>query len=1221
MMQRRRHVVTLFLLFLFGSGLVAAAQSTLASISGQVEDTTHASIPNAQILLHRVESNSDRTVQADSSGTYTGLNLEPGVYDVTVSLAGFATSVQRGVHLDPRQHLLLDVTLTAASVAETVQVDASAAGAINTENAQISAALSARDVLDLPANYRGAGSTSPLDVIQTLPGVQPDSGAYPPQPSASPAPGIKFSIQGGLPSQSETTIDGISAQNQTTNNILGDAFPSAESIAEIRVDSVNNNAEYGQPGEITTVTKSGGNQLHGSAFWYFQNSAFDAVPYGTDRANKPKKVANDFGGSIGGPVYLPHLYHGRDKTFFFATYEGLRFPQSEVLQALVPTVLEKQGNFSQETSSLTNPFTGGTYANQTLPAISKQAAAFLPFYPDPNFGGNESFATALATTGYNYLSTRRRDITSNQYDLRGDQTLGQKGTVFARFTSKNIAQVQPVDLTLPNSAAIGQYRIFATVLNYAFTPRLANEFRFGFTLEQDGSTSPYNGAAQANAAGFTGVGPQYPFNGIAHLGFDTGTITPIGERLNSTEQSRVFQYVDNVTLVRGGHTLRVGVDVRHLAAITPLDFSPSDNYGNFFFSNTNSFTGQQFADFLIGAPYQTQIDNVTANNNGASDAYAAYGQDNWKATSKLNLTFGLRYEFHPAFADKGGNIGNFDPTVAKSGTLLYPAGFSGNLAPAELANLNACATAGVNNPYATNAVVNGAPCTPVLSNTQAGLPAGLRTSPHLRFEPRFGFAYRPFGNERTAIRGGAGYYNITTSGALFYALTGTLQSNVQTFNNTPTASGAPSFVFPNISTASTNIFASGNFQPAYGSVAFNSAVDIHWHDPYSLQTNLSIDHDFGRGFGLRLSYVGLHTWHLVWQPELNELPLSSTTAAINQPRTAFNYPNFYSIAERSTSAQADYHSGQVELSHRFNQGLSFSTAYTLAKNLSDDQGTAGAFAQAGSFVDEQGGYYATSTTNRHLDYGNVTGTRRQRWLTTSVYELPVGQGKRFLGRANHATDLLIGGWQVSGIFVLQTGPFLTAYLPSGGADPSGTGSGSLFSRQQRPDRVANGNTSRHTRAQWFNDAAFACPGGRGANGTSGFASLQNTTIPNPFTLPGSPPGTTQPVTIPACIVGSNNADPATGQMQAPIGRFGTESVGDLVGPGSVVFSSGLSKGFHLTERFNLRAEGTFTNILNHTNLADPTLDVTSANFGQITQARGSDFGGNRTGQVSMKLEF
>ena len=281
-------------------------------------------------------------------GSYTALNLEPGTYNVTFSLEGFATARRDNVHLAARQQLRLEIELGVASVAQSITVDASNAGAITTEDASIHDTLSARDVLDLPANYRGAGSTSPLNVIQTLPGVQPDSGTYPPQPSASPNPGIKFSIQGGLPSQSETTVDGISAQNQTSNNILADAFPLAESIAEVRVDGVNNNAEYGQPGEITTVTRSGTNHPHGSVFWYFQNQALDAIPYGSDAANKPHKVSNDFGGSAGGPVLIPRIYDGRNKTFFFGTYEGLRYPQTAIIHDVVPTVRMKQGDFSQE---------------------------------------------------------------------------------------------------------------------------------------------------------------------------------------------------------------------------------------------------------------------------------------------------------------------------------------------------------------------------------------------------------------------------------------------------------------------------------------------------------------------------------------------------------------------------------------------------------------------------------------------------------------------------------------------------------------------------------------------------------------------------------------------------------------------------------------------------------------------------------------------------------
>ncbi len=1180
-MFARKH---LFLLFIFGAGLTASGQSTLGSIFGAVHDPQGALVSNATVTLHRQQSNTDRTARTGQDGQYTALNLDPGTYSVETRAAGFATATAQNLSLDARQQLHFDIQLSIAGK-ESITVNATDAGTIDTDNAGISAALSPEAVLDLPANYRGAGSTSPLNVIQTLPGVQPDSGSFPPSASASPNASIKFSIQGGLPSQSETTVDGISAQNQTTNNIQSDAFPSAESIAEIRVDGVNNNAEYGQPGEITTVTKAGTDHYHGSLFWYFQNSAFDATPFGS--ASKPKKVANDFGANVGGPI--PGLTRGRYKTFGFGTYEGLRFPQAQTVQYVVPTILEKQGNFSQEVATLTNPFTGAAYPNASL-IPNPSAAALLSLYPDPNINVGESVQGVLSNTSgptYNYVANKRNDITSNQFDARLDEAIGSRSTLFARFTSKQISQTVPETLAIPNGTQYAHYRIFATAFSFALTPNLVNEARFGFTLEGDGTGNPLNGAALTNAAGFNGIQKSFPYNGIPFLGFQqiTSNQTNVnGSRLAQVERSRVFQYVDNLTWQRGAHTLRFGGDIRHLSAYTPLSINGfGDNYGTFFFNQSQSFTGNEFADFLAGVPFQTETDTVTSDNNGATSAYALYAQDTWKTTSNLNLSFGLRYELHPGFHALNGDIGNFDPSVPKSGTFLYPAGYANLLSVPELAGFNACATAGVNNPAATNATVNGAPCTPVLTNTQAGLPAALRSTPRLRLEPRFGLAYRPFGTDKVAIRGGVGYYNVTTSGALFYALTGALQSNLQIFYNSVMPGKGPLFSFPNVSAAAAN---AGN---PIGSGTFYTSVDTNWHDPYSLQTNLSVDTDLGHDYGLRVSYIGLKTWHLVWQPNLNMLQPSTTTLATTQPRSAFPFPNFFSIESRNTEAQAVYHSGQIELSHRFAHGYSFDTAYTLAKNLSDDQGTYGSFQQGGSFVDEQGGYYATDSYNRHLDYGNVTGTRRNRWLTTGVYRLPVGQGKRFAGAANRFEELAVGGWQLSGIFLLQSGPYLTAYVPSNVIDPSGTGSGTLFGRQQRPDRIGSSRSAHRSASGWFNKDAFSCPGT-----TIGIASL------------------TEKNGVQPCTVGATTA---------PIGRFGTESLGDLEGPGTVSLSTGLSKDFAIREGVKLRAEGTFTNILNHTNLADPNLDVTNPSFGVISQARGSDFGGNRTGQVSVKLEF
>jgi hypothetical protein len=1177
--------VLLFVLLFAAGASPALAQSILSSISGAVRDSSGAVVPNTKIVLHRTETNSDRTVTSDKAGNYEALNIEAGLYDITATAPGFATTVGTGITLIARQQLQYDITLKVTATNETVTVSGAGAGVIDTENAQISAALTPRDVLDLPANYRGAGSTSPINVVQALPGVQPDTAPYPPTPSTHPQPSLKFSLQGGLPSQAETTIDGISAQNQTNNNIQGDAFPSAEAVSEIRVDGVNNNAEYGQPGEITTVTKSGTNQLHGSAYEYLQNQFLDATPYGTNAANKPHKVANDFGASLGGPVVIPHLYHGRDRTFFFGDYEGLRYPQSNVLQALVPTAAMKQGNFSQEvTAPLTNPFNGGTYLNNTVP-INASSAKFLQFYPDPSPQfANESLQQAVANTGYNYLSTRRDDISSNQFDARGDQVFGERAAAFARYTWKNANQLQPQDLTLPNSNSFAQYRILASSFNYNFSPRVVNEFRFGFTLERDGNANPFDGAAFTDTTGLNGITPAF-YNGLPHLNF--GQIYSIGYRMGFEERSRVFQYTDNLTWQVGPHSLKFGTDIRHLIAHTEAGGStPAGNYGNFYFNSGSgsTATGQEFADFLVGVPYQSQTETIRADNNAAANAYAFYAQDTWKATSNLTLNFGVRYEYHPALASTNGLVGNFDPSVPLSGKLIYQAGYASTLSVEELANVNACSTAGVNNPYATNGPQNGAPCTPVVSNKEAGLPSGLRNAPTLRFEPRFGFAYRPFGNDRTAIRGGVGYYNITTTGALFYATEQTLQSNFQTFTNTYSPTG-PTFAFPN-TTSNGNVFV-----PSFGSLYFYASIDTNWHDPYSLQSNLSIDHDFGHNVGARISYVGLHTWHLVWQPEYNQLPKSSTTLSSSQPLSAHPFPNFYAITARSTAAQADYHSVQGELSHRLNNGLSFDSTYTYAKNLADNQGTNGAYAVTpSSFVDEQGGYNPTDSYNQHQDYGNVSATRRHRWLSTAIYELPVGRGKRFGTNMGRFADIAVGGWQLSNIFLMQSGTFLTAYLPNYDIDPSGTGSGPQGGANQRPDRNGNGNAGPHSRNAFWNNNAFACPG------QTGYASL-----------------------APSAATGVTPCDVGVGSL--PIGRFGTESQGDLTGPRTVSLSSGVSKSINITEGVRLRGEATFTNVLNHTNLADPKNDISQSNFGQITQSRGSDFGGNRTGQLSLKLEF
>ena len=1142
-------------LALLTSPVTVLAQSTQGVILGNVKDASGSLVTGAEVRITNVEEGITRVTTTNAAGDYRVADLKPSHYKIETSKSGFSTEVIQGIVLTARQELRRDVTLQVSAVRQEIVVTDTATP-INTENGSISSSVDSRNVLDLPANYRGNGSTSPLALIQTLPGVQPDNDAG------------SFSVQGGLPSQSETSVDGISTQNTTSNFPLSDAFPSAESIAELRVDGVGNNAEYGQPGEVTSISKAGTNSLHGALFWYHQNRAFDSHAFGDEPGFKPQKIGNDFGFTVGGPVLIPHVYSGRNKTFFFATYEGFRFPRGQSVQETVPTDLMRSGDFSNEVGSgvLLNPFTGLPYANNTIPssAITAASQQFLTLYPSPNTGD----LTTLHKN--NYTSSKDSSYYSSQFDIRGDQNLGSRAQLFARYTWKNVHTKAPNALLVPSSDNIDQYRILVLSFNYTLKPTLLNEFRFGFTLNPSGSTNSFDGPGFANKATLTGVGPTFPFNGIADLGFSSVISNLSADRLSSITKSRVFQFNDNVEWTKGRHAFKFGFDLRKIEAVTPLGFFGADNYGTFSFSGT--FTGNDFANFMLGLPDQTNYDVVSHDNDGRSLHYHLFAQDNWQVTPRLTLTYGLRWEFHPAYHDPSGNIGNFDPSVPRSGRVVYPDGKQALLSAGFLANFNACPAPDQ----------NGAPCTPVLSNSEAGLPSGLRTATKHRFMPRFGFAYRPFNNEKTAIRGGFGVYNITLLGRNFYSLTGTLQSDTRTFNNFESPTG-PAYQWPAI-----NPGGSGLGNPSYGSAYFGTANDIKWKDPYSMQWNLSVDHELPGGIGVRVSYIGMKTNQLVWAPNLNDMT-PSTTWAGGRPLSDRPFPNWGTIQVRSNGATALYNSMQMEVHRNFRSGLSFNTSYTLAKNVADNQGP-----DIRGFAGENGGARATYRFNRHLDYGNVYGTRRQRWLTTAIYELPFGRGKTFGRNMGWLANSIVGGWQMSNIFVWQTGPYLSPYFSGG--DPSGTGSGDPFGRDQHPDRVGSGVPQHRNRTNWIDPSAFICPGQTGWN-------------------PGD-----------NCTIGSGKS---AADSQAPIGRFGNSGVGIIEGPGTVNLSTALSKSVDIGERVKLKASVSFTNVLNHTNLSDPDLNISDprnpnspgSGFGTISSARGSDFGGSRTGQVSLRLEF
>lgn len=1122
-----------------------AAQSTYGTILGSVKDSSGGALPNATISLTNVDKNETKRTATNSAGDYSLLNILPAHYSLSVEAKGFETFSATDILLVSRQTLRVDATLQVGQVSQTVTVNETEIGTIATDSQVIQETFTPQQLMNLPANVRAGGNTSPYNFLQVLPGVQADDSG-------------NFSIQGGIPSQTQYSVDGISTTDVTGNQPLTNAFPSSESISEIKVQGVGSPAEYGQIGDVTTVSKSGTNEVHGGLFWYTQNAALNAINFGS--TEKPKLIANDFGVTVGGPVIIPKLYNGKNKTFYFGTYEGFRYPQSSTVQDEVPTQAERNGDFSAEGVTVINPSNGQPFVNDTIPTsmINPVASKILALYPLPNSGDLNT------THAANYIINKDASYHSDQYDIRVDQYLNSKQSIFARWTYKNIDSLSPQSLLLPSNTNPDIYHLFVFAYNYSIRPDLYNEFRFGFTTDDTGYSNSFNGAAFSQSLGLQGlIGLPAFFNGLPEV--DINNLTNFSaDRLEGITHSRTYQAVDNITWNKGLHTVKIGFDYRHIQAVDPLGFIGGDNYGNFQFNGT--FTNSPFGDFLLGIPSTTGFDNVQQDNDGSSNHYNAYIQDEFRVNPKLTLEYGLRFEFHPGYTDASGNIGNFNPNIAKSGEVIYPDGASGLLATGFLESANACPTLG----STTGPSLNGAPCMPVLSASQAGLPNSLRTAPR-RFMPRFGFAYRPFDN-KTVFRGGFSMYNTEVLGSIYYALTGTLQSATYTYNNS-IVNGVPAIVWPNVKSGG-----SGITVPPAGTDYFGTANQINYKDPYTMQWNFSIDRDLGFNTGLRLSYIGMGTRDLVWAPNLNQ-SYYSTTPYVDQPLSSRPFPNWGVINTRANGATANYESAQVEINHRYKSGLVLNSAYTYAKGLADNAGYTTGDGSL-SFAGENAGSRTMDADNLKAEYGPVAGTRKNRWISSVIYDLPVGRGRQFLGNMNRFEDAVIGGWQVSSIFLIQSGPYLTPYFSGG--DPSGTGSG-VIGRAQAPDILSNPNISNPTADNWFNAGAFTCPG-----------------------IPNWVPGT-------ACLIGNGQGN--------PIGRFGDAGVGSVIGPDTVNLNAGLSKRFAITEKISMKIEGSFTNVLNHVNLANPILSIDNSSVGQITSARGADFGGSRTGQVGARIDF
>jgi hypothetical protein len=1150
-------------------------QTIFGTILGSVTDASGAVIANAVIKITNQGENISREVRSDAQGNYQAENMKAGLYTVSAIATGFKDTVLTDVRLDARQAVRADMKLTIGSTEEKVTVEANAE-LVNTETQAISSNVTSTEVLGLPANYRGAGSTSPYNLLAFLPGVTGDENG-------------NISVQGTGTNEAEYSIDGISTVDIRNSGPQKEMFPSAESISEMKVQGSGGGAEYGSPADITTTSKSGANAFHGSVFEYFQNAALDATRFVVGTPGKPAKSANTFGGSIAGPIFKNH-------TFFFGDYEGMRYRTQTAVLETVPNQDMRNGNFAAFCDSYdvnqicneTDPnrphlklqdLDGTPFPGNIMPTgrFDSRVAPILKYYPLPIQGGVDNFAP------HNHTLNVPNPILSDQFDIRIDHTINTKQNIFGRWTYKNTRLVSPSGLGLPAEQDFEHDNQIVLAHNYAITANLVNELRGGISSRRNGGVFPIDGPAFMQQLGLNPqqLGP-FPPGGFPDFVFEprNGNITAIVHTRPNPELSHNFQINENLTWTKGKHTMKFGFDLRklHLTTAWYSGSSAADDYGDFFFNG--QYTNNNFADFLLGVPYYTYVTHTPPRNiDGTTTHYYGYAADTFRATQKLTVDVGLRITRLPPLYDPI-NLTNFDPTYPGTpATAGDPGTQPGRVIisadPRSLAAtqpLWAEAVNTCNTPNNVNPNPSPAPCTQFLTSKQAGWPKQLRDT-YTDFAPRIGFAYRPFADNKTVIRGGGGIYDVTTLGAVFFSVAGIHDGFQGNFSNAGFG-GSGFFQFPNVLNPDPT-------NAGFGSQSFFTANQRGKKDPYNIQWNLSVERVLHGNTALRVSYIANRGDQLTWAPNLNQ-PLPTTALYGDSNPNPIPFPAWNKVRCRCGGAFSTYESMQTELIHKYSHGLTFQSTWTWARNLADTESWPGS-----SFSGEVTGD-TMNQYNLRGDYGNVGGTRKHRWITTMVDELPIGKGRFLLGNANRVLNGIVGGWRLSTIFLVETGPYATPFIQF---DSTGNGNNNF----NRPDLAGNPNNVHHTRTQWWNPNVFACPGR-----TAG-QDLQNDTLNCP----------TEDQNF--------NALPRAG-------RFGNAGVGTLVGPGTINFSLGLAKDFRITERVVFKFESSFTNLPNHPNFDDPRQNLTESTngqgtFGQVLESRIGDAGGNRVGQFALRIEF
>lgn len=1046
--------VLLLCVFLFYAAITIAhplnayGQAEQGTITGTVTDGSGAVVSGAKVTAKETSTQTTSTTVTNSHGYYTIPYLAPGTYDVSVEAPGFSISTVSGVHLTVNLMTSVDVTLKVGSISQNVTVQANAIQ-LETENSELGATFNRQQITELPQLGRNAYN---LDLLS--PGVLPE------QSSA-----LQAQINGGMANTSNVLLDGGTQVNSSTGDIA--ITPPAESIGQFKLLTNNFSAEYGMSGGgvITATTLAGTNDFHGSAYEYLRNTILNANGWYRNYVNLPRAPVHNnlFGFSVGGPVLIPKLYHGRNKTFFFVNLEWNPSTAPDAITGTVPTAAMRTGDFSglvdqngkqikiydPNTTTLvpgtTNTWTRSQFSYNGVPNVippnrlNDIAQKVLSYYPLPNNPGIQGIYN-------NYIASPTRTTSHDNIFARVDQNFGSSHKAFIRIgrVSSN-ASTPTVTLAFPQAGGNGDPGIS---LNTAWTgavsdtwtirPNLLAEFRGNFdrTLLQ---TQMYSAGFDAGSLGLPGSfanrieTPIFP-------AFTIGDESPLGPTSSAsfTDAEGSYEGQAHLTWVTGPHTVKAGFDYLFVYF---NEFRPTWPAGNFSFGRdytqgpnptvAGTDQGWGFASFLLGLPDGGEItkDPSLAASQKNIDGYV---EDDYKVTDNLTLNLGLRYDVLTGFTDRHNQFAWFDPqkpdpVLGLPGSLQF-AGVGGN------------------------------------SRNQTD-------TDYTNFSPRLGFAWQL--GQKTAIRGGYGLFYTTNSGG------SVLGSGPQAATNVYLGPPSPAPNTPPPGGTLDNPFVSGYLDPP------NYLVGSGIGDPFRSGTlpllqsrNLSIQRALSGSTVLTVSYAGSRGEHLWYTLPRNVAPITALSygsklsqqipnpyagklpGTLGAPTIAFSqtlvpFPQYTGVNwNRAPVGDSYYDAMTVQLQHQDAHGLYLQVAYTLSKEIDDINERYNG--RGGTIIDPN---------NLGRSRGLAEYDRPQYLVFNYIYQLPFGPGHRVLGSG--ITSHILGNWQLSGITTYGSGLPIVITAPGSTFVP---GIGAVADRLHDP-HLKHGQNPEH----WFDTTAYGVP--------------------------------------------------------------------------------------------------------------------------------------------------